>query len=125
MKKLLATLLILCAGPVWAEWVMVMEWQDGGSHFYDPSTIRGQNIKRVWTRVEISTKNNSGWRSTRVLVEIDCPDERYKNLQFTAYDEPGLKGRLVDQRTFSSPEWVYVEPETAFSAIFKIVCRKK
>ena len=67
MKKLLATLLILCAGPVWAEWVDYGKSEDGDRHYFDPSTIKGRDTKRVWTRVEAATKPPSGWLSARVL----------------------------------------------------------
>lgn len=125
MKKLLATLLILCAGPVWAEWVLIAANNDGDRIFYDPLTIRGQTIKRTWTKWELKTINDLGMRSGRLLVEIDCPNERSRNLQHTTFDEPGLNGKVVNQQTISSPQWEYVEPGSVFATVFKTVCGKK
>ena len=49
MRKLLATLLILCAGHVWAEWLPATHvLEDGTQHFIDPSTIKGTHTKKFW-----------------------------------------------------------------------------
>ena len=124
MKKLLATLLILCAGPVWAEW---FEFGDSGSskHFIDPSTIRGTTLKKAWTKTEFETPDKDGWLSMRRLIEFDCSDEKLRLLQFTAFDGSNLTGRVVKTMRFRDPEWVYAAPGTIAASGIEIVCGTK
>jgi hypothetical protein len=125
MKKLLATLLILCAGPVWAEW---FEFGDSGSskHFIDPSTIRGTTLKKAWGKVEYETPDElDGRLSVRRLIEFDCSDEKLRLLQFTAFDGSNLTGRVVKTMRFRDPEWVYAAPGTIAASGIEIVCGTK
>jgi hypothetical protein len=111
MKKLLATLLILCAGPVWAEWVLYGV-SGSSKHFIDPSTIRGTTLKKAWTKTEFETPDKDGWLSMRRLIEFDCSDEKLRTLQFDAFDGPNLTGRILETMTFRDNEWSYAAPET-------------
>lgn len=124
MKKLLATLLILCAGPVWAEWVL---YGDTGStkHFFDPSTIRGTTLKKAWTKMEYKTPGKDDWLSVRRLIEFDCSDEKLRHLQISVFDGPNLTGRVLETMTLRNPEWVYAAPGTTNASVIKIVCGKK
>jgi hypothetical protein len=126
MKKLLVTLLILCAGPVWAEWIHFEYDTDGNHYFYDSSTIQGESKKRVWKRVDQKHKNKYGWHSARALEEYDCLNKKQKVLQFDAFSGPSLRGEVLHtlrEKDFS--EWEYVAPGTIGHALLNIVCRKK
>ena len=124
MKKLLATLLILCAGPVWAEW---FQYGDSGSskYFIDPSTIRGTTLEKAWTKVENETPDEDGWLSVRRLIEFDCSDEKERLLQFSAFDGPNLTGRVLEAHTYRDSEWVYAAPGTIAASGIEIVCGTK
>jgi hypothetical protein len=123
MKKLLATLLILCAGPVWAEWVEYGKSEDGDRYYFDPSTIKGRDTKRVWTRVESATKTPGGWLSARGLEEWDCPNERRRILQLETFLQSNLR---QSKDTHSGPfDWLYISPGTFGKNLFNKVCGKK
>jgi hypothetical protein len=124
MNKLLATLLILCAGPVWAEWVLYGASQvDGLRIYFDPSTVKGRDIKRVWTRVESGTKMPSGWRSARALEEVDCLNDRTRVIQLETFSQPNLKQIM---ETASGPsDWNYIAPGTVNKDLFNKVRGKK
>jgi hypothetical protein len=125
MKKLLATLLILCAGPVWAEWVLYGV-SGSSKHFIDPSTIRGTTLKKAWGKVEYETPDElDGRLSVRRLIEFDCSDEKLRLLQFTAFDGSNLTGRVVKTMRFRDPEWVYAAPGTIAASGIEIVCGTK
>ena len=123
MKKLLATLLILCAWPVWAEWVEYGKSEDGDRYYFDPSTIKGRDTKRVWTRVESATKTPSGWLSARALEEWDCPNERKRILQLETFLQSNLR---QSKDTHSGPfDWGYIAPGTFGKTLLNKVCGKK
>ena len=125
MKELLATLLILCAGPDWAEWVLYEISTDGDARFfYDPATVRGENIKRVWDKVELKKPSKFGALSWRAYTEFDCSDGKTRNLQFEAFSKANLGGKTLN--SISDPsEWVYVAPQTIEKTLFSKVCGKK
>ena len=128
MKKLLATLLILCAGPVWAEWVLYENSIDGDAQFfYDPSTVKGGNINRAWDKTELKkpAKGSQGYAlSFRAYNEFDCVNEKVRTLQFEAFSETNLAGKTLSR--FSEPSnWEYVAPRTIQKTLFNKVCGKK
>ena len=123
MKKLLAMLLISCAWPVWAEWVQYSESEEGERHYFDLSTVKGERVKRIWTRMEASTKNPSDWQSARALEEWDCPNERRRILQLETFLQSNLR---QSKDTHSGPfDWGYVAPGTIQETLFNKVCGKK
>lgn len=126
MKKLLATLLILCAGPLRAEWIHFANDTDGVKHFYDPSTIQGGSKKRVWTRVDKKHKDKYGWHSARAFEEYDCLNKKQKHLQIEAFTGPSLTGEILETfREKDIPEAEYVAPGTVGHILLNILCTKK
>ena len=122
MKKLHATLMILCAGPVWADCVLIND-QDKELQFCDPSTNRGGKIKRVWLRAELPRTNSNGIRSLRVLREFDCPNEKQRMLQIESFRESNLINPIASGLV--QDEWKYVSPGTVLNRLFELVCEKK
>ena len=123
MKKLLATLLILCTGPVWAGWVHYAESIKDNQYFYHPSSIKGKTVKKVWTKDEVLSAD-LGFRSRRALWEIDCKDEKIRVLSFHKYSEPNLEGEITE--TLNEPSsWSYVPPDTIIKKLFDITCGTK
>ena len=123
MKELLATLLILCAGPVWAGWVHYAESIKDNQYFYDPSSIKGKTVKKVWTRDEFPSAGQ-GFRSRRTLWEIDCKDEKVRALSRHKYSKPNLEGEITEMLNEPS-SWSYVPPDTILKELFDITCGKK
>ena len=126
MKKLVATLLILFAGPSWAQWVLYQRDMDGANYFYDPSTIQGENKKRVWTRVDHKSKNELGWHSARALQEYDCINKTYKPLQVEIFSGPSLQGAILNtirEKELYGPD--HLAPDTIGHTLLTIICQKK
>ena len=128
MKKLLATLLILCAGPVWAEWVEYAKTEAGNRHYFDPSTVKGGNIKRAWDKTEFKepVKGPQGnANSFRTYYEYDCVNEKVKILQLEAFSETNLAGKSLLYRSSEPRNWEYVPPRTIQKTLFDKVCGRK
>ena len=125
MKKLLATLLILCAGPVWAEWVLYDNSSDGNAQFfYNPSTVKGGDIKRAWHKIELKkpAKGSEGNAlSFRYYTEFDCVDEKIRALQFEAFSETNLAGKTLSKLS-EKTNWEYVPPNTGLETLLNKVC---
>ena len=122
MKKLLATLLILCAGPVWAEWILIGTNGEPGTLeyeeiFYDPSTIRGREIKKFWTKTAYS---NSTYKT---LNETDCSEQKIRALQSSSYMNDSSE-KLILQVPVPGP-WVYIAPDNSWAELIKLVCGTK
>ena len=122
MNKLLATLLILCSGPVWAEWILIgTRGEPGtleyGEIFYDPSTIRGREIKKFWTKTAYL------YATLKTLHETDCREQKIRSLQTSSYMNDS-SGKLINQTPVPSP-WVYIAPDNGYAELIKLVCGKK
>lgn len=128
MKKLVATLLILCVGPVWAEWVLYNSSIDGDAQFfYDPTTVKGGNIKKAWTKTELKKplKGPQGNAfSLRTYDEFDCVNERMRTLSFEAFSERNFAGQTL-YRSSEPTRWDYVPPQTIQKTLFDNVCGTK
>lgn len=124
MKKLLATFLILCATPVWAEWVLHSTTAHG-VFFYDPTTIRGDNLKRVWQKTNfIKPTKETKTLSINTLEEIDCNEGKIRLLQSQSYSGKDLTGEITGATT-TPWDWRYIPPNTPSSEVFQLVCKKK
>ena len=123
MKRLLAALLIVFSGPVWAEWVLFEKTSNGVQLYLDPSTIRGGSQKLVWTRWEMSTPVN-GVLSTRTLYEVDCEELKIRTLRNTLFRTNNLTGTPLG--TYEKVEdWQYIAPGTVYGTLFNTVCRRR
>jgi hypothetical protein len=125
MKKLLATLLIFCAWPVWAEWLPVTHvLEDGTQHFIDPSTIKGTHTKKFWIYTNNGNQSKIEGKSTRDFMEIRCDDDEYRLIQSNDFAGKDLTGSLISSYD-NLIDWGPIPPGSLIAHFQTLVCGKK
>ena len=128
MKKITLMLLlaVMSTGAI-AGWVRL--WgNDVLEGYVDPDSIRkkGKNVvtqnmfdfKKPWEY------NGNEYRSSVLLFEFDCSEERARSLESIFYAENKGAGAIVD--SWSSPyEWKVVFPETPLHSFMTYACRNR
>lgn len=126
MKKLLATVLILCAGPIWAEWLPATHvLEDGTQYFIDPSTIKGTHTKKFWIYSNNGSKSNvSEGQSTRDYMEIRCDDDEFRSIQRHTFSGKDLTGKILGTYDHLI-DWGPIPPNSLIAHFQTLVCGKK
>lgn len=91
MKKLLVTFLLLFSINGYCNWFKVVE-SDSTTTYIDDSTIKKTNKSiRVWIltnqRTPVKLDNGKMYRSYVSLVEVDCGEQKSRNLSTTLYQD--------------------------------------
>ena len=121
MKTLLLALLLV-TGSAWAEWVQVAERWDIVLYI-DPETIRKDgDLRRVWQIQNLKQRDKNGEMSSRVRVEYDCKQERYKMLSLSTHSGPMAGGTSLYQSSSEDIKWRDIPPGNLFEIVLKIVC---
>ena len=107
--------------PVWWSGLEIGAWtpqagSEGAAMFTQPYRGTGN---RLWVRYEYR-EAQSGIRSERSLVEIDCRDRRVRTVQVTSFRDSNLSGPQVP--SYSAGNWTYEAPGTVGDAIVTIYC---
>jgi hypothetical protein len=121
---LLAPLLLLLALPVGAQnWVRYAE-NEVIDYYFDPSTIRMRSqFLRVWTLSDYKKGDGFHGRSSLVLWELDCTDERVRQIASEGRLERMGKGVSMKRATISPvPDWDYAAPGGPEARLLKQVC---
>jgi hypothetical protein len=129
---ILIGLLILGNAEVWgADWKLYVTnelyWA-----YYDAQSITrpSKNIVRVWTKNNFTEKGVLNWVGdlgkkyenlsyTKVLMEINCVENKLRRLSGSCYDN---KGDVISPSSFPS-EWDFIPPETIAESLYKAVCK--
>lgn len=122
-KALLLAAAMGVAAPVWAEWSPFSIAPDSSEIFVDHATIRSNGqMRRVWMMANLAKPDKDGDRSFTSLMEVNCGDEQYRQLQYTYYKGPKGSGDLsVNSK---SGDWAYVTPGTFGAQLMKFLCSK-
>ena len=124
--KYLLTLVMLIASPVWADWSLVTENDNGTKFYIDYSTIRKDgNLRKVWEVTNFKnseTFNGAVYLSVRARAEYDCKEERKRPLTTTAHSGLLAQGDVV-WISESPGNWNYAAPNTSVFEILQRVCR--
>jgi hypothetical protein len=122
---------VLASSVASAEWVTV--WVDDTkdrSGWYNnwlvdvESLIGKDQTRRAWVVINMRTdaKVSSGnRRSMRMLWHIDCAEQRFRRLSFSAHRGAMGNGRVIasdDRET----DWEYAPPDTGTEATIKFAC---
>jgi hypothetical protein len=95
MRLVLCLLLAFAASPAWAEWVKVVE-NNNGFTYIDPATIgKDGNLRRVWMIADLKQRDRKGYMSRRALWGIDCKQERVRVLAETTHRDPMAGGTVL------------------------------
>jgi len=122
MIRISAFLLVLFSSPVMAEWVSIFSNTNGDQVFIDPTSFRGVESRRLWTKTEFATPREFGLSSVVALEEFDCVNERKRIHESKAFSLKDLKGEVLRSSASVTP-WVNLQPGTSEKKVFDAICR--
>ena len=112
--------MILLSTSAWAEWVLFGKTNDGELFYLDPTTIRGADVRRIWT-LTIQKGNGKG-SSFKVFWELDCKDGRLRSISAQIFSD--TEGNNLLRKSDTPSEWSYPAPQSIKSELFSLVCGK-
>ena len=124
----LITLLVLCSGPAYAEFVKALNNQTDPTLYVDSDTIRRNGtVVRWWELLDHTTVRNRG----RHIILVDDGSKRIR-LRWRA-NSGACDGGLLWQYgkwqggfcDFTQSNWVPVEPESIGQSLWKAACGKE
>jgi len=126
MKKLLTIFLLLFSINGHCEWTKLVD-NDETSSYIDKTTIKKNgSFVKVWELLDYKTPQelNSGkYKSSVILFEYDCKDERRRILSLVEYTEQMGIGKQI--LTIDDPDkWSYVKPNTMQFLLMKSLCSR-
>ena len=124
----LLILLVLSSGPAFAEWIKVVDNDQTGITVYaDPMTVRRNgNLVKGWLLYDfktIQTKTYAAFLSFTALSEIDCTEERTRQLALTNFSRNMGTGEVVYTGA-DEGKWYPVQPESVDRTLWKLACGK-
>lgn len=122
IRKVVVVFLCLHLSTAWADWVQIFSTDNGDSYFIDPSSQKGDEVRRVWTKVNFGSPQSFGALSVRSLEEFHCKEEKSRVVQFSAFSAVNLDGVVVNSSRSKTP-WDLVVPETTRRKLFQAVCK--
>ena len=122
------SLLLLSSGPASAEWVKIVDNDQIGITVYaDPMTVRRNgNLVKGWLLYDfktIQTKTSAAFLSFTALSEIDCTEERTRQLALTNFSRNMGTGEVV-YTAADEGKWYPVQPESVDRTLWKLACGK-
>ena len=90
--------------------------------FVAPKTIRkGQKTRRAWTMFALTApRTEKKILSTRMLVEVDCAEERFRSLSSSNFSGSFGSGELLG--SFAEEPWEYAAPGTVPLGLTQYIC---
>ena len=124
----LLILLVLSSGPAYAEWIKIVDNDQTGITVYaDPMTVRRNgNLVKGWLLYDfktIQTKTYAAFLSFTALSEIDCTEERTRQLALTNFSRNMGTGEVVYTGA-DEGKWYPVQPESVDRTLWKLACGK-
>ncbi len=127
-RLLLITLLVLSHGTVYAEWMRVIEIDEGMTAYVDPDTIRRKGeLVQMWVLFDhktVQTVAGKSYLSSRVQEQYDCTDERTRILSITWFTSNMGTGDISFHQD-DKGMWQPVPPGSGFHALWTFVCSKQ
>jgi hypothetical protein len=124
---LLLTLLLLCSGPAYAEWV-ALGGSDSGTTVYvdrDTSLPKGK-LMEMWILYNFTrgrTVGGESYFSNKVHGEYDCAQARHRTLVDMRFSSTMGFGKVVYNKS-SKGKWAPVAPEGLDQILWKLACHK-
>lgn len=125
MKKLLTIFLLSFSINGYCEWFKVVE-SDSTTTYIDDSKIKKKDkFIRVWTltshKIPVKLDNGKIYQSYVSFVEIDCREDRSRNLSTTIYEDSMGKGNPVVVLNEVS-KWSFSSPGTVGDSLIQFSC---
>ncbi len=127
-RLLLITLLVLSHGTVYAEWMRVIEIDEGLTAYVDPDTIRRKGeLVKMWTLFDYKTVRTvaaTSYLSSRSQRQFDCAEERTRVLSFTWFSGKMETGDILVSNN-DELKWQPVSPRTIDEFLLTFACSKQ
>lgn len=107
---------------------------DLGDYYYDAESVTHpfKDTVTVWAKkaytekglIQIVARLGPKYRNlehTMYLYELDCVDRKLYLLRRTSYSKDGSV--LSSSRSFETPEWSDIPPDTVNNTLYKIMCK--
>ncbi len=122
LRTLLLTTLLSIPLAALAEWTLVGQSIRDAKIYYETTSItRASDKVRVWTMIDMPTRQPDGSLSLREYWEMNCKEISYRILQQEKYPEHQNKGPRVSGET-DAGDWRYIGPDGIDRVILKKAC---
>lgn len=132
MKRILSTILMLLSLTSNAEWSELpnstMFTKDmgmgNGTIYIDNKTIKEhKDYVYWWNMIDCGERCEGGNLSFKFYLQGDCGISRIRQLSFTTYKQPMVKGK-GKTTNISNPEWEYPAPGELPAGLLKYACNR-
>lgn len=126
-KKIAAGMLLLAAsGIVSAKWIKVAE-TESDTFYYESSMVRkaGKHM-RLWHLIDHSEVNMAArgpYKSSKVQVELECRENRWRVIYLTYHSERMGAGSLLDAFYDPNAAWEPMVPNSPIEKISGGICK--
>lgn len=128
----LITILRLCVGPVYAEWVDVADKLEKGLTIYTvyidiESIQRNGDIVTLWALFDYMTIQSivgGPWLSSKTRREYDCVEERVRLVGYMTFTGNMGSGEAVYSNS-SQSGWESMPPDSIDRKLWAVACSRK
>ena len=125
MRRVMLVVLLLASSPAWPAWVQMSSEGASSVMYADPDTIKvdGQ-LRRVVEMHDLTAPDKTrGNRSTKVLSEYDCKENRIRLLEEEYFSGQMGTGEKLGGTT-EPTDWFPLAPGTRGWNLLKFVCSR-
>jgi predicted RNA methylase len=118
--SLLISVAVTVIEPSYAAWKVAKETS---THkiYIDRETLKQKGNKRfIWAMYDFHQAQPEGYRSVKVLFEVECKLNKYRLRMFTAFEESMGNGEAGSPR--SSEMWEAATPDSIGAVVVQKVC---
>lgn len=126
LESLLMLLSLTCYGE---QWDSVVSNDNDTTFFFDPNSVKKTgDFVQYWELTNYKEKLMSGKivvSSSKSLVEIDCKNNRYRNIQVIDYEREFGLGGIVNVDISGEKKWYSSPKESVSSVMERKMCSLK
>ena len=126
MKKIILVFCIfITQTSVCAAWTLIATDIDSQDKYYiDRTSIRKDgNFRKAWLIKEEKKSTKSEVLSTRMRLEFDCINERFRYLSFTNHSGTMAQGRILYSQS-ETGRWNDTPPDSIGNEISQDICKR-
>lgn len=127
VKNLFIVLVLFLPYQVFAQqWKEYSRNAEGDVFYIDIASIKNTDkLKRVWRLSNFKeplVSNNISAFSSVVYTEIDCKEQKYRNIDSRFFDKPNGSGKVVEM-TKSDGSWSFFAPGSTIYSLYQVTCK--
>lgn len=111
------------SAPAAAEWTSFGKNKGGDEFFIDLATVKKGARARAWLMTNYDTPLAGRAWSSKVYYEVDCDQERVRDLAARYYGTAMAEGKLLESSD-SPSEWKYADPQSFRESLVYFLCNK-